>query len=187
MLPKVELVPALGLKDKGRAGHHFPKRLLYGEPQQCDLWCREPEPGSLFFLPADIPLSSLAKPCSRPQGGEPLGMLHSAQHPGQKAGWRRFKSDSGEARGRCLGHLNILPDWLALVVRYLWRSQVVGGLCFGVRESDAESALLHLVTERFSGLFSSPRPYFLVASWEKGTAYIRTPWGGSNQKIFQCC
>lgn len=46
---------------------------------------------------------------------------------GQKAGWRRFKSDSGEARGRCLGHLDILPDWLALVVRYLWRSQVVVG------------------------------------------------------------
>lgn len=79
MLPKVELVPALGLKDKGRAGHHVPKRLLYGESHQCDLWCREPEPGSLFFLPADIPLSS------RPQGGETLGMLHSAQHPGAES------------------------------------------------------------------------------------------------------
>ena len=105
-----------------------PKRLLYGESHQYDLWCREPQPGCFFFLPADFPLSSLAKPCSGPRCREILwvcSVLLSIL--GQEAGWRRFKNESGQAHERCLGHLDIPPDWLAPVVRYLWRNQVVAG------------------------------------------------------------
>lgn len=41
-------------------------------------------------------------------------------------------------------------------VRWWW------GLCSGVRESGTESHLLHLLTEWFSALLSSPSPYFLI-------------------------
>lgn len=88
---------------------------------------------------------------------------------GQRAAWRRFKSECREAHRTCLGHLDIPPDWLALVVRYLWRSQVVMGAVLGVGESGAESHLLHLLIERFSGLFSSPSPYF--PHWRVGEGY----------------
>lgn len=52
---------------------------------------------------------------------------------GQIAGWSRFDSDSGEADRRQLGHLGILSNWVVLVARYLWRSQVVGVAVFWSR------------------------------------------------------
>lgn len=108
----------------------------------------------------------------------------------RRQGWEGYRvtSDSGETDGRRLGHLDIPSDWLVLVVRYLWRSQVVGGgraVLWSQRVWDRITSA-HLLTERFSALLNSESPYFLLCYGSKGNAYIRRLRGGSKQKLFQC-
>lgn len=77
-----------------------------------------------------------------------LAVIHTTTILGEKAGWRRLGGASEEAGGGYLEQWDIRSDCFPLVVRYLWRNQVVGvegWLCFGVRESGTESHLLHLL------------------------------------------
>lgn len=45
--------PKVELGDKGQLCYHVLERLLHGEGHQCGL-CREPQPGHIFLLPADV-------------------------------------------------------------------------------------------------------------------------------------
>lgn len=128
------------------------REIVFGEACQCDC-CGEPGPGHVFLLPAHIPL----RPCwpNLHQGQRVESLLeHSTVVSilGQKAGFGRLESDSEEADGRQPGHLDIPSDWLVLVVRYLWRSQIVQGgraVLWSQRVWDRITSA-HLLTERFS-------------------------------------
>lgn len=98
----------------------------------------EPRAGHIFLSPVHIRLCPpIGQPQLKARGPRAFWWAPqwSALWARKQDGERRLENDSAEADGRRLGHLGILSDWLVLVVRYLWRSQVVGVLCSGVRES----------------------------------------------------
>ena len=134
------------VKGKGRMCHQLPERLCM-ERFSSVTFGREPCPGHTSLLPADTPQWPLPHP-----------HIGQTQARGQRAFW----CDPHQKRVNLERQMEDAGTWrcsfrlLLLVVRYLWRSQVVVGECCALEsESGTKSHLLHLLTERFSVQFSS--------------------------------
>lgn len=163
-LLKVELVPPLGLKGKAECmcvlpslgeivvWRGLPVRLLVASHSQATF-------SSCLLVFLCVP--HFLDP-ARGWGQRAFLCPSHHQHPGSES--------RGDGERVTLGR-QMKDGWdtgtFLLFGWFLW-SDICGGvrwwwgLCSGVRESGTESHLLHLLTEWFSALLSSPSPYFLI-------------------------